>query len=939
MKKLYTLLVIALIGFVGNAQIVNIPDATFKAKLLAASTSFHIASTQIPNASGQVTVYTKIDTNNDGEIQTSEALAIKWLGLGLNLSSSSGHIMDMTGINSFANLLYLNCGGQQLTTLDATSLTNLKTLHCNSDQLTSINVSGLTNLQTLNCSVNQLTTIDVSSLTNLLDFNCQANQLPSIDVSILTNLQTLNCGQNLMPSIDVNGLTNLKTLGCGYNQLTTLDLSGVPNLETLGCSNNQLPSIDLSPVPHLTYILCSGNLLTGIDVSGLTNLNYLYCYNNQITSLDVTGVTHLVGLGFENNQISSIDVSGLIHLVFFSCHDNLLPSLNVSGLTDLYTLDCGNNPIPSLNLNGLTNLGYLECVNNQLTTLNLTGLTSLQFVDCRNNQLTAINVNGLPNFHKLYCNDNLITTIDVSGVTTLQELYCDNNPLTSLFIKNGAVENLSFASNPNLEYICADDNQISQIQNLILEYNYNNCHVNSYCSFVPGGTFYTIQGENHYDSNNNGCEITDVNYPNLKLNFTNGTNAGSLIPDPTGIYQYDVQAGTHTLTPVLENPNYFIVSPTTATVTFPTSTSPYTQNFCITADGIHQDIEMVLLPMNEARPGAIAHYKIIYKNKASVAVDGFVKVDYSGSSNVMVFNYASVPATNPTPSELQWDYTNLQPFETRTITFGMLLNSTTQVPPLNNGSTISFSALITPLVGDEYVQDNHSQIKQNVVNSHDPNDKTCIEGDTVGTEMINNYAHYIIRFENTGTANALNIVVKDLIDTAKFDSNSLIPLSGSAQFITRITNTNQVEFIFENINLPFDDDHNDGYVAFKIKTKPTLVVGDTFSNSASIYFDYNAPIVTNTYMTTITALSAQDFDFETYFSVYPNPAKQVLNLEAKATIGVKSINIYNMLGQMVIAIPNAESVSGIDVSDLKIGTYFIKVNTDMGTGNTKFIKE
>ncbi len=930
-------MIIAFIGFVGKAQIVNIPDATFKAKLLAASTSFHIASTQIPNASGQVTVYTKIDINNDGEIQASEALAIKWLTLGLNVSSTSGHIVDLTGINSFQNLLYLNCGGQHLTTLDATSLINLKTLQCNSDQLTSINVSGLFNLQTLNCSVNQLISIDVSSLTSLLDFNCQANQLPTIDVSTAMNLQSLNCSQNLMPGIDLNGLTNLKTLHCGYNQFTTVDLSTVPLLETFSCGFNQLTNIDLSHVPNLRYILCTHNMLTALDVSLVPNLQYLYCYDNQITSLEVTGLTSLNGLGFSNNQISSIDVSGLINLAFFYCDNNLLPSVNLSGLTSLYSLDCGSNPIPSLNLTGLTNLNYLECANAQLTTLNLTGLTNLQYLDCRNNQLTGIDVNGLPNFHKLYCIDNLITTIDVTGVTGLQELFCDNNHLTSLFIKNGAVENLSFDSNPNLEYICADESQISQIQDLILGYNYNNCHVNSYCSFVPGGTFYTIQGENHYDSNNNGCEITDVNYPNLKLNFTNGTNAGSLIPDPTGIYQYDVQAGTHTLTPVLENPNYFSVSPTTATVTFPTSTSLYTQNFCITANGIHQDIEMVLLPMNEARPGAIAHYKLIYKNKASVAVDGFVKVDYSGSSNVMVFNYASVPPTNPTPSELQWDYTNLQPFETRTITFGMLLNSTTQVPPLNNGSTISFSALITPFVGDEYVQDNHSQIKQNVVNSHDPNDKTCIEGDTVGTEMINNYAHYIIRFENTGTANALNIVVKDLIDTVKFDSNSLIPLSGSAPFITRITNTNQVEFIFENINLPFDDDHNDGYVAFKIKTKPTLVVGDTFTNSASIFFDYNAPIVTNTYTTTITALATQDFDFSSVYSLSPVPAKSNLTITSKQNVTISSVSIFNTLGQLVQV--NTNPTETIDVTSLKTGTYFIKIISDKGTASSKFIKE
>ncbi len=64
--------------------------------------------------------------------------------------------------------------------------------------------------------------------------------------------------------------------------------------------------------------------------------------------------------------------------------------------------------------------------------------------------------------------------------------------------------------------------------------------------------------------------------------------------------------------------------------------------------------------------------------------------------------------------------------------------------------------------------------------------------------------------------------------------------------LLKLQHNNKVEFIFENINLPFDDANNDGFVAFKIKTKSSLVLGDTFSNSANIYFDYNFPIVTNT---------------------------------------------------------------------------------------------
>jgi hypothetical protein len=179
-----------------------------------------------------------------------------------------------------------------------------------------------------------------------------------------------------------------------------------------------------------------------------------------------------------------------------------------------------------------------------------------------------------------------------------------------------------------------------------------------------------------------------------------------------------------------------------------------------------------------------------------------------------------------------------------------------------------------------------------------------------------------------------------MIDLSKFDISTLVPTNASHSFITNISAGNKVEFIFENIHLPFDDVNNDGYVSFKIKTLPTLVDGDTFANEATIYFDYNFPIVTNKESSTFKVLLAtSDFEFSSYFTLYPNPVKSVLNISSKEAIEVKSISIYNTLGQLVLVIPNAEKVSKIDVSSLTIGNYFIKINSDKGTSNTRFIKE
>ena len=100
MKKLYTLLIVMLIGFVGKAQIVAIPNVTFKTRLLSSSPSNTIAYSGVNPIA--------IDANNDGEIQLAEATVIDSLDVSMATGSGFG-IQDMTGITAFSNLKSLKC--------------------------------------------------------------------------------------------------------------------------------------------------------------------------------------------------------------------------------------------------------------------------------------------------------------------------------------------------------------------------------------------------------------------------------------------------------------------------------------------------------------------------------------------------------------------------------------------------------------------------------------------------------------------------------------------------------------------------------------------------------------------------------------------------------------------------------------------------------------
>lgn len=191
-------------------------------------------------------------------------------------------IQSLKGIEYFTALTYLNCGSNQLPSLDVSRDTALTNLTCSSNQLTGLDVSGCTKLETLNCGWNQLTLLDVSKNTALKDLNCQDNQLTEINLSNNTALEEFGCNYNQLTALDVSNNPALTTLACIENKLTTLDVSQNTALKILVCGQNQLASINMSGCTSLESIHCSGNRLAELDVSGCPVLDDLICMNNQI---------------------------------------------------------------------------------------------------------------------------------------------------------------------------------------------------------------------------------------------------------------------------------------------------------------------------------------------------------------------------------------------------------------------------------------------------------------------------------------------------------------------------------------------------------------------------------------------------------------------------------------------------------------------------------
>lgn len=830
MQQLKTLLLFTtlFLSFFCRSQIANIPNTAFKAKLLAANSSNFFASTEAPiysvfynNWNGPTS--SSIDTNGDGEIQVSEALAIKCLNL------KDSNLTDLTGIEFFTNLQSLRVNGNSLTTLNLNQNTALINLRCENNLLTTLNIDQLTNLLDFNCEFNQLTTFNISQSNSLKRIYCNDNNLSALDVSQSTALEILHCINNNLTTLDVSQCISLKNLQCALNSLTTLNVAGAAALEFLTCANNNLTILDLSQNTLLTWLRCENNQLTNLNVLQCVNLEQLWCYNNHLVTLDVSTLTAMTKFVCNTNQLISLDIS--------------------------------------------------QCV-------------SLNFFDFSINNLIYLNLKN--------------------GVTNWMNFYFDYNP--------------------NLQYVCADE------ANRFLVENYTmflpNCHINSYCTFTPGGNYFEIAGNVVLDYNSNGCDNLDPSYKNLNFAVTDGTNMLTSIANSSGNYYIPMGSeATTTVTPILENPNYFYIAPTSFNVTFPASISPFNQNFCVTAIGTKPDVDVVIIPIRPARPGFDAMYTLQYRNKGNQVENGTVSFTYNQA--VLDYVISNPVLDSQTANSFTWNFSNLQPFETREIAFTLNVNGPMEIPAVQVDDLLSSSATISTQNTDLTPTDNIFTLNQIVVGSYDPNDKTCLEGAGITPAMVGKYVHYMIRFENTGTYFAENIVVMDEIDVTKFEIASLIPLNSSHDFVTRI-NGNKVEFIFEGVNLPFDDANNDGYVLFKIKTKPNLVLGTTFSNSAAIYFDYNYPILTNNYVTTVQSFLGIDENQSTIDIVtYPNPVKDILNFETNET--VLKVEIFDAAGRILHS--NSVQENTINVSALKTGNYILKLFTDKGSRNSKIIKE
>ncbi len=707
------------------------------------------------------------------------------------------------------------------------------------------------------------------------------------------------------------------------------------NLRRLDVALNNLTSISLSTLTNLEYLNVNANNVPVVDISGLSNLVELHVAGTAVSEIDLSGCPNLQVLQVEQTNITELDISGLPNLEEISCYGLGLTAIDFSNATTLKIASISDNSISMLDLSAADNLEVLLCVDNNLTDLDLNGLTQLNTLWVDNNPITELDISPLSNLTDFSASGTLLQTIDASNNPEICLFHVGNSPnLESVNLKNGPTDctEYYFLNNPNLEFVCIDTPEVQFLANYFLVNNMPQVNVNSYCSFTPGGEFNTITGVVRFDIDNDGCDPNDPVVPLTGIGISSADENGAAYTNQNGSYSFFTLEGDFTISPVFENQSYFNVIPPVA-INFPTvDNSVVTQNFCIVPNGVHPDLEIAIAPITPARPGFEAVYKIVYKNKGNQVMSQEYGVSFFYNEALMDFVSSDPPADQQVAGGLNYSYTNLMPYESRSVTVTLTVNSPTDAEPVNIGDLLGFTAVIAPVGTDETPGDNNFIFDQTVVGSFDPNDKVCIQGEIVSPTQIGEYLHYVINFENTGNFYAQNIVVRDVINDAQFDVGSLQILDASHPVVARL-NGNTVEFYFQDINL---DSGGHGNILLKIKTLSTLPIGATVTNKADIFFDYNFPIETNHANTTFQNLKINDHGNIAGLSVYPNPSNSVVTVEANENI--ESVQLYDAQGRLLqTSVTNGPQLD-VDISNRSIGIYFLKVLTNQASLTVKIIK-
>jgi uncharacterized repeat protein (TIGR01451 family) len=225
---------------------------------------------------------------------------------------------------------------------------------------------------------------------------------------------------------------------------------------------------------------------------------------------------------------------------------------------------------------------------------------------------------------------------------------------------------------------------------------------------------------------------------------------------------------------------------------------------------------------------------------------------------------------------------------------------------------------------------------QEVIGAYDPNDKYGYPkgyGDEHFIDLGQDL-EYRIRFQNTGSDTAFNVVIEDVL-SPHLDISTLQPGASSHPYELSIRGRDTLLFFFDDIMLP-DSNVNEpashGFVKFRIKQSLTNELGDVIENEAGIYFDFNDPVITNKTIHRlgdhyIISSTSEPQRLDIQHTMQPNPAtgETTLTLSGQVPNGKMKVHLFDVAGHHIQVQELFAPIGKVDLSALNTGLYFYEI--------------
>lgn len=758
----------------------------------------------------------------------------------------------------------------------------------------------------------------------------------------------------------IAGMTMVPTVSCSYQNIVSLEgIQYFTGLKQLIADGNQILVAPQFP-ESLRLFWASDNGMTSIPAFN-DSLETVIVENNQLTSLPQLPDL-MEQLWFGNNQVSVFPAMANTQMRDIGCGDNLLTSLP-SFPSTLEQIYASNNQISSLPA-WSDSIDDVILSDNQLTSIP-SNLNNIRRLNIGFNQIDSLP--ALPNtIEDLLVDYNLLTELPTLP-TSLEQFWCQNNQISVIPpLPNGVID---FQCDNNL-IVCLPElpSTITQI-GFVGGGNDIQCAPNYLPNLATGGAN-NINNLPLCDATNfNGCQVfngisgrifADDN-GDCALTMGEATTAGTVLlqnslndtiahlTTNTGAFSFSNLANdTYTLT-YIDGAGVEISCPGSESLTINYSgTASTDNNFGIICsadfDLGFQTVYTFGSLVGNFFPGQTTNAFVVLGDMTNInngnmncasGIGGTVEISYNGPVTFNGFNDSTFLPSSINGNTFTYSIADFDSINNM-FDFGFIFSTDTSA---QGTDFVCFDISIIANSPEVDTTNNFSTFCIPVSNSYDPNIKNVWPS---GNQQypFNEDLTYTIYFQNTGNAPAINIRLEDQLDTDL--EWSTLKVLGSSHPLQTLQNGQNVTFRFDNIMLP-DSASNPsgsiGWVSYSIEPKLNLPVGTDIENFADIYFDFNAPITTNTAVTSIVTSIAGIADIaEEKVEMYPNPTQDILTLDFGSQ-EFEAIQIVALDGKVVFNSKINSSMQKFDVSHMPSGTYLVNlINADGATRSLKLIK-